>query len=171
MGYSIKPIVPMINMMKEVIYVEVGVDHGDNIKKLVKRCKNIKKVYGVDHWGEYADDKGNIYCKPHRYRQTLEHLKDEIASGKVEIIKGKSVDVAKKFPKRYDMIFIDGEHTYKAVLEDLESWFPHINNRGGCISGHDYHIKGVAEAVKRFCKKYNTIHHYQGKVWWFFVEG
>lgn len=54
-----------------------------------------------------------------------------------------------------DWVYIDANHTYEAVREDIDLWLPKVK-LGGIISGHDYdpdqnntHIKeyGVNQAV------------------------
>ena len=59
------------------------------------------------------------------------------------------------FPKKYfsdgyfDLVFIDAEHTYEKVKQDIEVWLPLVKeNRILC--GHDYNNKyypGVKQAV------------------------
>lgn len=68
---------------------------------------------------------------------------------------------------KFDFIFIDGDHSYESVLQDIEMWFPHTKE-GGIICGHDYETKfaGVKKAVDKHFKKielgtYNT---------WFFKK-
>jgi hypothetical protein len=34
------------------------------------------------------------------------------------------------------MIYIDGDHTYKSVMSDLESYYP-LLNENGVLFGHD----------------------------------
>lgn len=36
-----------------------------------------------------------------------------------------------------DMVFIDGDHSYKAVKDDIDAWYGHIKT-GGIIAFHDY---------------------------------
>jgi len=36
-----------------------------------------------------------------------------------------------------DFIYIDGNHTYNSVKEDMELWFPKLK-KGGLFAGHDY---------------------------------
>ncbi|GAH12421.1 unnamed protein product, partial [marine sediment metagenome] len=55
------------------------------------------------------------------------------------------------FSRRYfDLVFIDAEHTYEAVQDDIATWLPLIKKSGGYITGHDYEHKnhpGVKKAV------------------------
>jgi predicted O-methyltransferase YrrM len=52
-----------------------------------------------------------------------------------------------KKPSWIDFLFIDGDHSYAAVAQDISLWLP-LMNPGGVISGHDYHIyPGVDQAV------------------------
>ena len=64
----------------------------------------------------------------------------------------------------YDIIYIDGDHSYNGVKQDLTNAFSKIKN-GGYIMGHDYEMNmnktknnynfGVKEAVDEFCIRYN----------------
>lgn len=48
-----------------------------------------------------------------------------------------------------DVIFIDMNHSYESVLEDINMWLPKVK-LGGYLSGHDYHKEhwpGVVSAV------------------------
>ncbi len=55
-----------------------------------------------------------------------------------------------------DFVFIDGDHSYKAVKEDISLWVTKVKNSGFFI-GDDYHISspGVIQAVDEFCLKNN----------------
>ena len=48
-----------------------------------------------------------------------------------------------------DFVFIDAEHTYDAVKQDIAAWEPKIKP-GGWVMGHDYCDKfpGVRQAVQ-----------------------
>lgn len=55
-----------------------------------------------------------------------------------------------------DFVFIDGNHQYEAVKQDISDWFPKVR-RGGIMSGHDYYEfksgrGGVVRAVDEFAK-------------------
>ena len=48
-----------------------------------------------------------------------------------------------------DFVFIDAEHTFESVLDDLSAWWPKVRP-GGLLAGHDYDWPEVARAVDRF---------------------
>ncbi len=55
------------------------------------------------------------------------------------IYQGDSREVFGRFRKEsVDWIFIDGNHTYDGLYEDLRCWVQNVK-RDGLVSGHDYH--------------------------------
>jgi len=77
-----------------------------------------------------------------------------------------SIDAAARIPDGLlDFVFIDADHRYEAVKQDIEAWLPKIRT-GGILAGHDYsaHHPGVKQAVQeRFGKQFKVA---RGKVWW-----
>ena len=61
-----------------------------------------------------------------------------------------SVDAAKTYANNsLDFVFIDADHEYESVKEDIKAWFPKVKV-GGILAGHDYAgpwWPGVAKAV------------------------
>jgi predicted O-methyltransferase YrrM len=56
----------------------------------------------------------------------------------VEIHRDASAACSSRFPDNYfDWIYIDGNHLYEFVKQDLESYFPKIKS-GGIVAGDDY---------------------------------
>lgn len=47
--------------------------------------------------------------------------------------------------KSINFVFIDGDHSYDAVVKDINAWMPKIK-KGGILSGHDYEIPSVKKA-------------------------
>lgn len=59
-----------------------------------------------------------------------------------------SADAAAQFADAsLDLVFVDADHQYDAVLRDLDAWWPKIKP-GGRIAGHDY----SSEIDKRFAQ-------------------
>ena len=65
-----------------------------------------------------------------------------------------------------DFVFIDAEHTYEGVRDDIIAWSPKVRP-GGIIAGHDYtpeRFPGVVAAVDEAFP--NAITATSDLVWW-----
>lgn len=51
---------------------------------------------------------------------------------------GKSAEFGQHFPLRPDLVFVDGDHCYQGVVEDIHAWLPKVKP-GGLLVFHDYH--------------------------------
>jgi hypothetical protein len=68
----------------------------------------------------------------------------------IHILKGYSFDIVKKFNKKIDFLFIDGNHDYESVLQDYKDWSPLVKI-GGYIAFHDVgaaHTTGPKQVVE-----------------------
>jgi len=77
--------------------------------------------------------------------------------GRWRLFRSFSHDIVHFFtPHAHDFIYIDGEHTYKAVSRDMADWWPKVKI-GGILAGHDYNDSnpGTIKAVDEFAAKYN----------------
>lgn len=80
-------------------------------------------------------------------------LKDQIVSGHCSMIKKYSHEAAVDLSHllgKIDMVWIDGNHAFEYVYQDLKTWIPFVRP-GGLICGHDYETNpknGVARAVE-----------------------
>jgi len=56
----------------------------------------------------------------------------------------------------FDFVYIDGNHKYNHVKEDILKWLPKVNPNG-VIAGHDYNhaYEGVIKAVDEIFSKDN----------------
>lgn len=75
----------------------------------------------------------------------------------VKLIKGKSQEKLKELPDNYfDIIYVDGDHSYDGVIKDLKNAYLKTK-QNGVICGHDYNLKyfpHVVAAVSDFCNEY-----------------
>lgn len=56
-----------------------------------------------------------------------------------------SVNAAKSFEdESLDLVFIDADHKWWSVLQDLVAWWPKVR-RGGVMMGHDFHLDTLME--------------------------
>ena len=47
--------------------------------------------------------------------------------------------------EKFDMVFIDGDHRYNKVLQDIKLWMPKTKK---LISGHDWHHPPIKKAIE-----------------------
>ena len=87
---------------------------------------------------------------------------------KVTLIKKTSIDAVNDVPNHVDFVYIDGNHSYRYVKHDVESYYPKVRN-GGIIGGHDFRADcaGLCRAVMQFGEKEKL--ELKGWVtdWWF----
>lgn len=93
----------------------------------------------------------------------MDRIHDHVVSrfGKAaRIHRGRSADILPNFPDGYfDWIYIDGDHSYEAVVQDLELSRTKVR-KGGMIAGDDFTWRPkegypVKRAVEKFIAKYS----------------
>jgi hypothetical protein len=118
---------------------EIGVWHGKFSEAF---CKHNPKLHmhAVDPWTSYGGwwDSKNQGDVSTIMREAYEAATARLAPYTCTIHRGFSADVAPTIPDRsLDFVFIDGNHSYEAALQDLQLWSPKVKV-GGLITGHDY---------------------------------
>lgn len=70
--------------------------------------------------------------------------------GHINPIQMTSIEAAQLYDDNsLDFVFLDADHRYKFVIEDLKAWWPKIKS-GKVFAGHDYDWPGVKQAVDEF---------------------
>lgn len=65
---------------------------------------------------------------------------ERLAPFNCTIVRKFSAEAAADVPDRsLDFVYIDGNHVYDAVIEDLTLWAPKVR-AGGIVAGHDYRV-------------------------------
>lgn len=121
--------------------VEVGVKEGDYSWHLLRYWAG-RHLISVDPWshdasGEYVDI-ANVAQQQHEafYQKTCSRLAE--FGPRSTIWRMTSLEAAERIPDAsLDFVYIDARHDFKAVMEDLEAWYPKVRP-GGLIMGHDY---------------------------------
>jgi hypothetical protein len=144
---------------------EIGVRTGRHLDTLVRGSVPSEFV-AIDPW---IDDDVPSRNDAGYSQSQLDKLEAEVRTkfekfgdcGK--IIRGYSFEVADQFPDEYfDYVYIDADHSYEAVKQDLADWYPKVR-KGGILAGHDYVERklsrvrfGVRKAVDEFVKQHNV---------------
>lgn len=128
--------------------VEIGVAEG--IYSLVL-CQNIPdlKLYCVDLWDTYY--RGTTKLKDTAMQmEALELAHQKLDPYGATFIRKPSMDAVRDFANgSLDFVYIDGDHSFDFVMQDLIEWSKKVRS-GGIVSGHDaYRFRGagVVDAV------------------------
>ncbi len=123
--------------------------------------KDPSRMFLIDSWG------GDAQSDPDNGIQSQEaqHARDQIYENvcslfasypNVEILRMRSLDAAGLFPDEFfDYVYIDGDHSYEGVMQDLIHFLPKLKI-GGLIIGDDYGWGQVSVAVRDFIKIYRN---------------
>lgn len=153
--------------------VEVGVWKGRTTALLAKHSKKSARIWAVDHWKGTPDDENQhaLYSEQADatgeavFAEFARNLSGHIRSGRVIPVRMGSIEAAKylfeAFGPTFDMVFIDADHRYEAVHEDILA-YSEILAPGGLLCGHDYSERwpGVVRAVDELLphrEKYSSI--------------
>lgn len=153
-------------MPKKAVVAEIGVATGE-FSKYILHHTDPRSLHLIDPWerqeaANYTDDPNNVAQEEadRRHAAVVSLFAVAIGRGALHVHRNYSVEASAQFPDgHFDWIFIDGNHTYEAVRDDLRAWAPKIKP-DGIILGHDFantdwtrsvHF-GVVEAVQEFCR-------------------
>jgi hypothetical protein len=118
--------------------VELGSFKGEYASHLTKNWNGT--LYMIDIWRPLSekeyDDATNNKNYINAYSQAMDNIKGY--EDKTFMLRMRGKDAVNLFAdESLDFIYIDANHTYEAVIEDLTQWYPKIKP-GGLIMGHDY---------------------------------
>ena len=160
---------------------EIGTFKGEFAKEILQNWSGT--LYMIDVWrplGEEYLDSSNHAVHSTAYSETMNNISGYEDRG--IMIRATSEVAADMFEREsLDFVYIDANHAYDFVVEDIKLWYPKVKS-GGYLCGHDYinlnwyddpnfaenkkdkHIWnrdfyhgvfGVNPAVDEFCKKFN----------------
>lgn len=144
--------------------VEIGVQRGLYSEVLCIEAPSMM-VYGVDPWVTFktcdADDsmrKTESHAPQELCEQFYEETKKRMSPYEnYQILREYSIDAVKRFDdESIDFVYIDGNHQYDFVMNDIREWTKKLK-KGGIMSGHDYYriadkraLMHVKEAVDTY---------------------
>lgn len=146
---------------------EIGVAYGFHAHSILLSLPNVN-YFGIDPYlPDY--DAADIFCAevsrvlsdPDR-ASAMNRLGNAVIEGlkvygaRANLIRKKSENAAPDFCEGFfDLVFVDGDHTFEGVMNDLNSWWPKVSD-GGVLCGDDYlSFEGVRDALNDFTKKHS----------------
>lgn len=133
---------------------EIGVNKGET-SKLFRHLFPEADLFLVDPWQlttEYLHSATPISRKNKHYEKAYQTVKEQFKKDShVTILRMTSLEALSHTPKQFDLVFIDANHEYIHVKQDILSWLPKVRP-GGILAGHDYDpeipmFSGVKQAV------------------------
>ena len=134
------------------VIVEIGCWKGKSTTKLASGsiAGPKVKVYAIDHHlgSQNLKIKGKRKSSFPDFKSNIDYF----GFKKVIIpIHKKSENAVKTFKKPISLLFIDGDHSYRAVKKDLELWFPKVI-KGSTIVFHDNISPGPERVLKEYVR-------------------
>src|SRR5208282_1967642 len=125
--------------------IEIGSFMGASTELFALHCEN-GDVISIDPYTSCEDQKGFV---------ALEKAEEEFVKRmgyytNVTKIKKTSKEASKEIlDKSIDLVYIDANHSYGNIVEDINLWLPKVKENG-YIAGHDYALRqeGVFKAVR-----------------------
>ena len=165
------------NMMEELqklaadreTIVEIGSYKGKSACALASTCPGI--VYCIDPWGGSfpvdVPDPLSVYREFLAYTAHHGFLGNNLAPMIMTSEQAAHYFVGKSI----DMVFIDGDHTFNAVVRDLTLWAGHKLKDTGLVCGDDYGSPMVCKAVDAFAAKFGwSVHLKHDNKMWFLAK-
>lgn len=115
---------------KDAIGAELGVQRGENAFVLLEAAKP-RRLHLIDKWESRS--------KWRNTQQRFGHLPEVI------LHRGLTQQVVREFDDSYfDWIYIDADHAYRAVLQDLRLYHAKVK-KDGLVFGHDFFNHGIVK--------------------------
>lgn len=118
--------------------VEVGTFKGEFSKQILSIWDGT--LYMVDVWREmdesYEDSSNHKYFNNNVYDDVIRNING--FDDRAIMIRSTSESASKIFSNNLlDFVYIDANHAYDFVKNDIEYWYPKVK-KGGYLLGHDY---------------------------------
>lgn len=160
---------------KSLIGVEIGVYKAEHAISLLTHL-DIKRLYLVDPYDvydEYEEGKAHYGVDQDPLQLARKEASERLApyADRVRWIFKKSSDIADEILDQLDFVYIDGNHDYAFVRQDIFKFFPKVR-QGGVIGGHDFYNgfcrehDGVVRAVAQFSIENNLPLQVELPDWW-----
>jgi len=149
-------------------FIEIGVLKGKTCKAILHYCDEvITEYWAIDPWTTVERTKRRSWSQENWDKYYLYTARLMLYYRKLRVVRATSMEffsIAKGFGEYFDIGFIDGDHTHKAVREDIICWKSLIR-KGGLLTGHDYskRFPGVVQAVDEIFG--SAVEIFPGSIW------
>lgn len=148
--------------------IEIGCAAGHNASDILTKL-DVLEFYAVDPYecasADYHDypDSRLIWMRKQAETRLQKY------QTKVNWIKQLSTEAVDNFSGEFDFVYVDGDHSYEAVLQDLRKYYGLVV-QGGVIAGHDIDQPEVLRAFFEFISENNINRFYIKDPDWIIVK-
>jgi predicted O-methyltransferase YrrM len=157
---------------RATVIIEVGCAYGRTTRAIVDNSY-CSTLYAVDTWRgspseltnnheDFKNDKGDFafleFCKEMFY---------SIRTSKVVPLRMDSANAAQLLSSmnvKADLIFIDADHSYESVKEDIQNYSPLVA-MGGILAGHDFQTNPWPDVTKAVLEIFPDVENPAGHIW------
>ncbi len=133
--------IPLVLQEEDMrVGVEIGVFRGGFSNWVLSNWPACTKYYMVDLWSAQDNYRQMDNATTSKNLERMEEARRNVArfGTKAVLVRKSSVEAAAQFEDAsIDFVYLDARHTYDAVMEDLEAWWPKVRP-GGIVAGEDY---------------------------------
>jgi hypothetical protein len=130
----------LVDLFRELGFkkgAEIGTEKGQYAEILCQGIPNLK-LFCIDPWKVYKDFQDSWGQDQGLWDTLFEKTKRKLSRYNCELIRKTSMEAVKDFkPNSLDFVFIDGNHDFEYVINDIIQWMK-IVRPGGILSGHDF---------------------------------
>lgn len=136
---------------RNAVGVEIGVHEGDYAARILRGARP-RQLHLVDPWryfenaryaeAVYGGRAGSQAVMDARFEAVCGRFREEIDSGRVQVHRATCADFGARYRgETLDFAYIDGDHSFEGVCEDLRTLVP-LLRPGGIVAGDDYGVAG-----------------------------
>lgn len=150
---------------ESLVGCEVGVASGWNAQNIFESL-NIRRMYLVDPYLPYVEDDVLLT----RYQNGFSEMKKNLKRfwSRIVFIQKKSSEAVTQVEGGLDFVYVDGNHSYPFVRDDIRLYFGKVRE-GGVFGGHDFNFEehyGVVKAVLEWIEETGLKLCVEGRDWW-----
>lgn len=117
---------------------EIGTYKGEYAKEILNIWNG--KLFLIDVWNAQNENEYNDISNQKDYKNIFSDCMENIKSHEERcyMLRASSRNASELFnDNSLDFVYIDANHKYDFVKEDIHLWFPKVR-KGGILAGHDY---------------------------------
>lgn len=142
--YDMIEYIDSIRSVSEMSLLEIGSYTGESTTIFASAFKNVVSVDPfIDDY-----DMNDIACQHAPFEKVYQEFKERTKDFKnIKHIRKTSDEAFKTLKTKFDVIYIDGLHTYEQVVKDITN-YKKLLKPSGFMSGHDYSVENWSGVVK-----------------------